>query len=201
MPLIRGELRRAVRALAFAKGGAARVPLKRATGSAARATGAIERFIERTLAPRLEELSGEVRGLRGELGQIDKRHTESITSLRNETVARIEALEARLNSRIETLEARLNGRIDTMSERALAFERHVEERFVALDLRLDERLAAMDRRLDERLATMDRRLDDKLSGLDEEIASTNKRFDQALEIRERLAALEAKVEAQRRNGA
>jgi DNA anti-recombination protein RmuC len=179
MPRIEGELRRAVRARAFTKGEAARLPLKRATGSAARATGAIERFIERTLAPRLEELSGEVRGLRGELGQIDKRLTESITSLRNETVARI-----------ETLEARLNGRIDTMSERALAFERHVEERFAALDLRPDERLAAMDRRLDE-----------KLSGLDEKIASTNKRFDQALDIRERLAALEAKVEAQKRNGA
>jgi DNA anti-recombination protein RmuC len=179
MPRIEGELRRAVRARAFTKGEAARLPLKRATGSAARATGAIERFIERTLAPRLEELSGEVRGLRGELGQIDKRLTESLTSLRNETVARI-----------ETLEARLNGRIDTMSERALAFERHVEERFAALDLRPDERLAAMDRRLDE-----------KLSGLDEKIASTNKRFDQALDIRERLAALEAKVEAQKRNGA
>ncbi len=179
MARIEGELRHAVRARAFAKGEIARLPLKRATDSAARATGAIERFIERTLAPRLEELSGEVRGLRGELGQIDKRLTESISSLRNETVARIEALEARLN-----------GRIDTMSERASAFERHVEERFAALDLRLDERLSAMDRRLD-----------DKLSGLDEKIASTNKRFDQALDIRERLAALEAKVEAQKRNGA
>ena len=59
----------------------------------------------------------------------------------------------------------------------------------------------MDRRLDERLAALDRRLDDKLSGLDEKIASTNKRFDQALEIRERLAVLEAKVEAQKRNSA
>ncbi len=179
MARIEGELRHAVRARAFAKGEIARLPLKRATDSAARATGAIERFIERTLAPRLEELSGEVRGLRGELGQIDKRLTESISSLRNETVARIEALEARIN-----------GRIDTMSERALAFERHVEERFAALDLRLDERLAAIDRRLD-----------DKLSGLDEKIASTNKRFDQALDIRERFEASEAKVEAQKRNGA
>src|SRR6266849_2375367 len=141
-------------ARAFAKGEIARLPLKRATDSAARATGAIERFIERTLASRLEELSGEVRGLRGELGQIDKRLTESISSLRNETVARI-----------DTLEARLNGRIDSMSERASAFERHVEERFAALDLRLDERLSAMDRRLAERLAAIDRRLDDKLSGL------------------------------------
>ncbi len=49
--------------------------------------GAIERFIERTLAPRLEELAGEVRGLRGELGQFDKWLTDSITSLRNETMA------------------------------------------------------------------------------------------------------------------
>ena len=66
---------------------------------------------------------------------------------------------------------------------------------------MEERFAALDLRLDERLAAIDRRLDDKLSGLDEKIAATNKRFDQALDIRERLAALEAKVEAQKRNGA
>jgi hypothetical protein len=55
--------------------------------------------------------------------------------------------------------------------------------------------------VEERFAALDRRLDDKLSGLDEKIASTNQRFDQALDIRERLAASEAKVEAQKRNGA
>jgi chromosome segregation ATPase len=135
------------------------VPLKRATDSAARAGG----VIERTLAPCLEELAGEIRGLRGEMQQLDKRVTENFTSLRNETVARIEALEGRLN-----------GRIDTLSERTSAFER-----------RMDDHLAAIDRRLDERLG-----------GLDDKIALSSKRFDEALDIRERLASLEAKVEAQ-----
>jgi predicted nucleic acid-binding Zn-ribbon protein len=67
------------------------VPAKRASEGVSRATGAIERFIERTLAPRLEELAprleemaGEIRGLRGEMAQMDKRITENVTSLRNE---------------------------------------------------------------------------------------------------------------------
>jgi hypothetical protein len=52
--------------------------VKRAAGTATRAAAAIERFIERTLAPRLEELADEVRGLPGELGQIDKRLSANI---------------------------------------------------------------------------------------------------------------------------
>jgi hypothetical protein len=135
------------------------VPLKRATESAARAGGAIER----TLAPRLEELAGEIRGLRGEMQQLDKRVAENFTSLRNETVARI-----------EVLEGRLNGRIDTLSERT----------------------SAVERRMDDHLAAIDRRLDERLGGLDDKIALSSKRFDEALDIRERLASLEAKVEAQ-----
>lgn len=140
------------------------MPLKRATDSAARAGGAIERFIERTLAPRLEELAGEIRGLRGEMQQLDKRVTENFTSLRNEMVARI-----------ESLEGRLNGRIDTLSERT----------------------SALERRVDDRLGAIDRRLDERIGGLDDKIALTSKRFDEALDIRERLASLEAKVEAQK----
>jgi hypothetical protein len=42
--------------------------VKRAADTATRAEGAIER----TLAPRLEELAGKIRGLRGELGQFDR---------------------------------------------------------------------------------------------------------------------------------
>ncbi len=122
------------------------MPLKRATDSAARATGAIERFIERTLAPRLEELAGELRGLRGEMQQLDKRIGEGITSLRNEMAARIEGLEGRLSGKIEALSARVD---------------------------------AVDRRVD---------------GLD-------RRLSEAFDIRERLVALEAKVDAQKRNGA
>jgi hypothetical protein len=114
-------------------------PLKRAGDSAARAGGAIERFIARTLALRLEELAGEIRGLRDEMQQFDKRHTETLTSLRNEVVARIEASERCLSGRIEALDEDLSdridsltGRIDTISKRGLASERHVDDRLVAM---------------------------------------------------------------------
>jgi hypothetical protein len=54
--------------------------------------------------------------------------------------------------------------------------------------------------MDDHLAAIDRRLDERLGGLDDKIALSSKRFDEALDIRERLASLEAKVEAQKRNG-
>jgi chromosome segregation ATPase len=158
------------------------VPLKRATDSATRAGGAIERFIERTLAPRLEELAGEIRGMRGEMQQLDKRMSENFTSLRNEMIARIDGLRNEVDSRFEMVNTRIDG---------------LDKRIDGLDKRID----GLDRRVDERLAAIDRRLDERLGDLDEKIVSTNRRFDQALEIRERLASLEAKVEAQKRNGA
>jgi chromosome segregation ATPase len=165
------------------------VPLKRATDSATRAGGAIERFIERTLAPRLEELAGEIRGMRGEMQQLDKRMSENFTSLRNEMIARIDGLRNEVDSRFEMV----NTRIDGLDKRIDGLDKRIDG--------LDKRIDGLDRRVDERLAAIDRRLDERLGDLDEKIVSTNRRFDQALEIRERLASLEAKVEAQKRNGA
>jgi uncharacterized coiled-coil DUF342 family protein len=135
------------------------VPLKRAAESTGRAAGAIERFIERTLAPRLEELVGEIRGLRGELGQFDKRMTENaaslrseIGSLRNETIVRMDSLRTDVNSRFEAV----NARIDGLSER-------LDARINALGERLDARIGALGERLDTRIDALSQRLDDALN--------------------------------------
>jgi hypothetical protein len=104
--------------------------LKRAANTAARAGGAIERFIERTLAPRIEELAGEIRGMRYELGQFEKRLSENITSLRNEMVAHIEGWRA--DSRLDSADMR----IDALDGRLGA----VENKLGTLESRLDTRL-------------------------------------------------------------
>jgi len=138
------------------------VALKRAADTASRATGAIERFIERTLAPRLEELAGEVRGLRGEMQQMDKRHSENITSLRNEMQAELRAV----NSRIDGLAEQMSSRINVLNER-----------FDGLGNQLNARIDGLGGQLNIRIDALSQRLDD------------------ALNIRERLIALETKLAA------
>jgi len=49
------------------------------------------------------------------------------------------------------------------------------------------------RRLDEKIESVRNELKADIARLDEKLLFTNKRLDEALEIRERLAALEAKV--------
>jgi len=110
------------------------VPLKRATESASRAGGAIERFIERTLAPRLEELAGEVRGLRGEMQQLDRRLGENIASLRNEMQAELRSV----RTEIEATRMQVNTRIDALSQR-LDDALDIRERLVVLEAKFGSR--------------------------------------------------------------
>jgi len=49
------------------------------------------------------------------------------------------------------------------------------------------------RRLDEKVGSVRNELKADIARIDEKLTFTNKRLDEALEIRERLAALEAKV--------
>jgi predicted nucleic acid-binding Zn-ribbon protein len=147
------------------------VPVKRASESVSRATGAIERFIERTLAPRLEELAGEIRGMRGEMAQMDKRITENFTSLRNETIARMDALRSETNARSDALRGEMNNRFEQINSR---FEQ-IASRFETVN----NQFGAVNTRID----------------------ALSQRLDDALNIRERLVALEARFDAsQKRNG-
>ncbi len=115
--------------------------MKRAAETAARAGGAIERFIERTLAPRMEELTGEIRGLRAELGQLDRRQTENMTSLRNEMMS----LRNEMSVRLDSLRTELISRIDAVNTRIDAVAGQVNTRIDALSQRLDDALNIRER--------------------------------------------------------
>ncbi len=155
------------------------MPVKRASEGVGRAAGAIERFIERTLAPRLEEMAGEIRGMRGEMAQMDKRITENVTSLRNETIARIDSIRTEGNARMDSLRTEVNAHIDSLRT-------EVSSRFEAANSRIDHGFDLVDSRFD--------RVNTRIDAL-------NQRLDDALNIREGLEALEARFEAtQKRNG-
>jgi hypothetical protein len=49
--------------------------------------------------------------------------------------------------------------------------------------------------MEERLGSLEKRMEEGFAAVRTEIGYTNRRLDEALEIRERLAALEAKVAA------
>ena len=67
----------------------------------------------------------------------------------------------------------------------------VEARIGAFEKGVDARIGALEKRVDERF----RAVNDRLDTLRERVAETNKRLDEALDIRERLATLEAKFAA------
>lgn len=59
--------------------------------------------------------------------------------------------------------------------------------------RLDDKVDNLDKRLNEKIDNLDKRLPAQHTLIDEILTFTNKRLDEAIDIRERLAALEAKV--------
>jgi hypothetical protein len=67
----------------------------------------------------------------------------------------------------------------------------VEARIGAFEKGVDARIGALEKRVDEGF----RAVNDRLDTLRERVAETNKRLDEALDIRERLATLEAKFAA------
>jgi len=59
--------------------------------------------------------------------------------------------------------------------------------------RLDDKIDSNMARMEEKIGRLDEKLSTQIARLDDKLTFTNKRLDEALEIRERLAALEAKV--------
>ncbi len=85
---------------------------------------------------------------------------------------------ASLEGQMGALEGRVTGEIKTL-----------QSEIKRLDDKIDNGLARMDNKIDAGFA----RLEERIARIDDKLTFTNKRLDEALEIRERLAALEAKV--------
>ena len=115
-------------------------------------------------------LAPELQGIKGELRRLDERISAveaKIEGTKHELLAEIKRLEEKTEARFREMDARFK----EMETRITALEEKFETKFSALD---------------EKLETRFRELDSKFEGLRHEVRT-------ALEIRERLAALEAKV--------
>jgi hypothetical protein len=86
---------------------------------------------------------------------------------------------------------RIKGQLTGVDARISAFEKGVDTRISALEKGVDVRISALEKRVDEGF----RAVSDRIDALKERVAETNKRLDEALDIRERLATLEAKFAA------
>ena len=97
---------------------------------------------------------------------------------------------------------RIKGQLTGVDARISAFEKSVDARISALEKGVDARISAFEKGVDARISALEKRVDegfravnDRLDTLRERVAETNKRLDEALDIRERLATLEAKFAA------
>lgn len=63
--------------------------------------------------------------------------------------------------------------------------------------RLDEKTDRLDEKIDEKIDRLDEKIDERTDRLDEKIDRVDEKIDTAMQIRERLAAVEAKLAAMR----
>jgi hypothetical protein len=112
---------------------------------------AVKQAIQDLIAPQLQELKGEITGLRGEF-------KSEVVGLRGEFKGEI----GELKSEVAGLRGELKGEIGGLRGEMRQLEKRMEEGFASLNQRID---------------------------------ASNKCIDEALEIRERLAAVEAKLAA------
>jgi len=88
--------------------------------------------------------------------------------------------------------AGLRGEIEGLRGEMRQMEKRVDERMGSLEKRIEEGLGGLERRMGEGLGGLEKRMEEGFAAVRVEIAHTHRRLDDVLDIRERLAALEAR---------
>ncbi len=178
-----------------------RMPLKRATDSAARATGTIERFIERTLAPRLEELAGEMRGMRATIEQLDKRMTENNASLRAE-IGSVRNEIGSVRNEIASLRSEMQAEIGSVRNEMGSLRTEMQAEIGSLRREMQTEIGSvrteigsLRSEMQAELRTVRTEVEATRVQLATRIDAQGQRLDDALNVRERIVALEAKLAA------
>jgi uncharacterized protein YicC (UPF0701 family) len=86
------------------------------------------------LAPQLEEIKGELKAVRSEIGRLDAK----IDNVDAKVTARIDGLDAKLSARIDGLDGKLSTRIDMVGKEVVHLREmlDVEKRLLVLETRL-----------------------------------------------------------------
>src|SRR5262245_17480653 len=144
----------------------------------------IKRAFQDLIAPELHAIRGDLRLLDQKIDEVDARLSTKIDGVDGRLTAQIDAVGTRLTARIDALDQTIDG-VDarlTVKIDALA------EKFDGLDARLGTRMDSLRSEtlsLKGELLAEIRRLDTGIDGVDRELRT-------AMDIRERLATLEAR---------
>ena len=137
----------------------------------------VKSAIQDIVAPALHEMRGEIQAMHADLRRLDQkidgvdtRLGHKIGSVDAGLSAKIEGIDARLSHKIDSIDARLSEKIDNVDAR--------------LGDKVDSLAAQMGHMKGELIAEI-RRVDVRIDGVDRELRT-------AIDIRERLAALEAR---------
>ena len=143
----------------------------------------IKKAFQDVVAPELNTLRGDIRLLDQKIDAVDQRLGQKIDGVDQRLSQKIDGLDQRLSQRIDGLEAVVNGR------------------FAGMDIRFD-RLEAKIEGLDDRVTSlrtetvsMKGELIAEIRRVDVRIDSVDRELRIAIDVRERLAALEARFPA------
>lgn len=151
----------------------------------------VKQALQDIVAPELKALQVEIRRL-----------DEKIDSLDGKLNARMDSLDKGLNTRIDSLDKSLNARIDSMDKSLNARMDSMGYKIDSLDEKVNGRIDSMDKSLNGRIDSMDKGLSGRIDSLKAEVTTEIKRLDEkidiAIQIRERLAAIEGRFEERER---
>jgi polyhydroxyalkanoate synthesis regulator phasin len=140
------------------------------------------------VAPAIHELRGDIRVLDERITALDTKLETRITALDAKLDLKVGALDAKLTEKIGALDAKVTERID-------ALDAKVTERIEALDAKLDHKISIVEVKLDSFRAetmSMKNELISELRRVDTRIDGVERELRLALDIRDRLTALEAR---------
>jgi predicted nucleic acid-binding Zn-ribbon protein len=123
----------------------------------------IKQAFQDIIAPQLERINGEIAGLKTQIHSLERRTDEGFASIRNE--------------------------MGSLRNEMGSLEKRMEEGFVSIR----NEMGSLEKRMDDGFVSVRNEMDSLRGEMRQGLAYSNKRVDEVLEIRERLATLEAKL--------
>ncbi len=137
----------------------------------------LEKVLQDVIAPDLHAIRADVRSLDQKIDGADAKLTTKIDGVDAKLTTKIDGLDARLTTKMDGVDARLTTKIDALGDK-------VDDLDVRLTTKIDSLRTETVSLKGELLAEI-RRVDIRIDGVDRELRT-------AIDIRERLAALEAR---------
>ena len=151
------------------------------------------------VAPAIHELRGDIRVLDERITALDAKVEQNISALDAKVEQKIGALDSKVEQKIGALDAKLDlkiGALDAkLTERIGALDTKVTERIDALDIKFDHKITMVEVKLDSlraETASMKNELVSEIRRVDTRIDGVERELRLALDIRDRLTALEAR---------